>query len=274
MTDVLAYLTRDHARPTGPVADLGATEVTRKDADGQGKGGTLAVTQKEITAFYDSMVFPSRISHRAYRQLSSDVVSGGDVVGDFGCGQSLFYEALKYHAPAPIFLDISARALHSIDYGARVIGNICQLPVKAGSFDVIFCIGVIHHLPDMRAAFQELAGAIKSSGVIVVGVYAPDAVPAHLKRIYGRVRLTPVKRLLGFGTAVAAWCSLTLHGAVEWNDAKKRAADLLDTPLVHYLQVTEYEAMSRAAGLIVVRKKRLASMMIFWLRPVDLHSGT
>ena len=51
-------------------------------------------TQKEITNFYNRMVFPSKTSHRAYSALVPNNVKGLKV-GDFGCGQSLFMDSFK-----------------------------------------------------------------------------------------------------------------------------------------------------------------------------------
>jgi SAM-dependent methyltransferase len=55
-----------------------------------------------------------------------------------------------------------------------VQGDIYRLPCPEGSFDQVFCIGVIHHLPDPRAGFMALTRMLKPGGKISLWVYAAE----------------------------------------------------------------------------------------------------
>jgi ubiquinone/menaquinone biosynthesis C-methylase UbiE len=45
------------------------------------------------------------------------------------------------------------------------VGDGAALPVKTGSLDCVFGFGVLHHIPDWRAAIAEVSRALKPGGV-------------------------------------------------------------------------------------------------------------
>jgi SAM-dependent methyltransferase len=52
--------------------------------------------------------------------------------------------------------------------------DIGALPFRAGSFDAIFSIGVLHHTPDTRAYFRKLVPLLKPGGTIAIWVYPAE----------------------------------------------------------------------------------------------------
>ena len=225
------------------------------------------LTQNDVAHFYDSLVFPSRISNPAYSRLAFQDIKHGQRVGDFGCGQSLFYDSFRNLALRPIFLDISLKALKTIDYGVRIQADICHLPIKDGAFNVIFCIGVIHHLPDMYSAIEELARAVSNEGVLVVGVYSAISFNSRLRQTYDSLSSQLLRRMLFYTTTLLAWVKLRPYSKkLVWQEVEKRVTDLLKTPLVRYLPLEYYEEMAYRVGLKVVDRKSISSMMILYLR--------
>src|SRR5439155_3166427 len=60
--------------------------------------------------------------------------------------------------------------------------------LRAGSFDVVYSSGVLHHTPNPRASFARLAQLARPGGTIVLGVYNAFArIPLRLRRLVGRV---------------------------------------------------------------------------------------
>src|SRR5438552_3470091 len=56
---------------------------------------------------------------------------------------------------------------------ARVVqGDILDPPVRRGSLDSVFSIGVLMHTGDARRATASLAGLLRPGGTITVHVYA------------------------------------------------------------------------------------------------------
>lgn len=51
-------------------------------------------------------------------------------------------------------------------------GDIFNIPFEEGTFDKVFCLGVIQHTPDPYKAFQSLAKMVKPGGELVIDSYA------------------------------------------------------------------------------------------------------
>ena len=52
-----------------------------------------------------------------------------------------------------------------------VRADITHPPFKEGSFDYIFSIGVLHHLPEPETGFRQLVPLLKAGGLISIWVY-------------------------------------------------------------------------------------------------------
>jgi SAM-dependent methyltransferase len=229
----------------------------------------MSFTQKDVTEFYDSLVFPSRAGYSEYSNLASQLIENGWRVGDFGCGQSLFYSVFRDLAPEPVFLDVSFNAVKTVDYGVKLQADICQLPLKDGSFHAVFCIGVIHHLPDMYPALQELVRVITNGGLLVMGVYSPASLGARLKSLYDRINHDALKAIFFYAATVLLWIKLRARFKLSWIDARKRIADMLDTPIVRYLSAEFYEKLAAQVGLKSIDRRTISNMMIICLKTLS-----
>jgi ubiquinone/menaquinone biosynthesis C-methylase UbiE/uncharacterized protein YbaR (Trm112 family) len=101
---------------------------------------------------------------------------------DAGCGNGTLTAALARFGMEIVGLDLndhlatahknrerlSERALSSVRY---VQGNLVRPPFIAGSFDLIYSSGVIHHTPSSEGTFDTLARLTKSGGRLYVWVY-------------------------------------------------------------------------------------------------------
>lgn len=62
-----------------------------------------------------------------------------------------------------------------------VQASIYQIPFKKGSFDRIFCLGVLQHTPDPKKSFMSLVPYLADGGEIVVDVYAKKNVLTYVQ---------------------------------------------------------------------------------------------
>jgi SAM-dependent methyltransferase len=62
--------------------------------------------------------------------------------------------------------------LRGLDYGAVKQGSILDAPYEDNSFDIIFSHGVLHHVPEIAVAEQELARLIRPGGELIIMMYA------------------------------------------------------------------------------------------------------
>jgi SAM-dependent methyltransferase len=216
--------------------------------------------QREVTEFYDRLVFPSRSSSKAY----SDLIPAGQrgLIGDFGCGQSLFYDRLKCQERSPTFLDISMNALKTIDYGLRIKASLCALPIKADAYDFIICIGVVHHLPEMDKAIQEMSRVAKVWGVVVLGVYTPGSLQHRIRRLYDSLSQDWTRAIVFQLTSLLILAKNLRNGRGVLKNLCKRTSDLLQTPLVRYEPAERYIALAEKSGLRLLQQSRISSMTI------------
>ena len=100
----------------------------------------------------------------------------GKFVPDAGCGNGSYsYYAASYGAEV-IAIDfskaISVAQENTKDMNVQVVrADITHPPFKEGSFDYIFSIGVLHHLPEPETGFQQLVPLLKQGGLISIWVY-------------------------------------------------------------------------------------------------------
>ena len=109
------------------------------------------------------------------------------LIAGCGTGRHALMAAFGYGAKAQVLaVDISAK---SLGYATRLAGayqpgnlRFAQADLRAldalpsgtlpdGGFDVIECVGVLHHLPDTAAGLQTLTQHLKPGGMIQLGLY-------------------------------------------------------------------------------------------------------
>jgi ubiquinone/menaquinone biosynthesis C-methylase UbiE len=218
--------------------------------------------QKEVTEFYDNLVYPSRVSDKRYKELME--IKRGEVVGDFGCGQSLFYDVFKNQEPSPTFFDISLNSLKTIDYGFRIKGDLQRIPLKSNKYDKIYCIGVIHHLPNMELAVSEINRVLKRNGLFCMGVYNNTTFQARYRIIYEQLKFGFLKKIaFGVGKII-----LTMYHKktkrIMGREIDLRARDWLLTPLVRYLPQDFYKSLLERNGFVVLGVDRISTMDIYF----------
>ena len=103
----------------------------------------------------------------------------GKLVLDAGCGAGRFSEvALKYGAELVAF-DLSEAVDASKVNLSPSEPLICQasiyeLPFEPGTFDYVYCIGVVQHTPDPSATIRALCRMVKPTGQIGLWIYERD----------------------------------------------------------------------------------------------------
>jgi len=101
------------------------------------------------------------------------------VIVDFGCGPGRFIETIREKGGLAIGLDLSdaveaAGEIFKDDPDVLVCqADILKSPIKSGSVDGVFSIGVLHHTTGPYQGFLEMVKVLKPSGWISVSVYSP-----------------------------------------------------------------------------------------------------
>ncbi len=110
----------------------------------------------------------------------------GKVVLDAGCGGGRYARLLSMNGASVVGVDLSsavekARALCE-PYPQTLIvqGDLTKIPLAESSVDFAFSIGVLHHGPDPRGAFREVARRVKPGGKLAVWLYRRNTRPQEL----------------------------------------------------------------------------------------------
>jgi SAM-dependent methyltransferase len=110
----------------------------------------------------------------------------GKLVLDAGCGGGRYSLLAARHGARVVSVDLSAAVEKAAALCAGfpdtaiVQADLLDLPLAEGTFDVAFSIGVLHHSPDPRRAFQEVAARVKPGGRLVVWLYRRNTPPQEL----------------------------------------------------------------------------------------------
>lgn len=107
----------------------------------------------------------------------------GKLVLDAGCGGGRYARLLGLHGAKVVGVDLSAAvekaaALCADLPNVRIIqADLFALPLAEAAFDAAFSIGVMHHSPDARRAFAEVARRVKPGGRLAVWLYRKNTPP-------------------------------------------------------------------------------------------------
>jgi len=123
----------------------------------------------------------------------------GKWILDAGCGAGRFLEvASRTEECESVGVDLSEAvdAAHDTLAGRPnvhlVQASLFNLPFRPGSFDGVYCIGVIQHTPDPSRAIRSLAQMVRKGGRIAVTVYERQ----RFTMLYSKYWIRPLSRRL------------------------------------------------------------------------------
>jgi ubiquinone/menaquinone biosynthesis C-methylase UbiE len=121
-----------------------------------------------------------------------------------------------------------------------VQGDLLKLPYAPASFDFVYSIGVLHHTPDTKKAFQSIAKMVKPGGRLAVWIYRKNTWPQELinssiRAVTSRLPhwlLKPLMVAVGAGLGGIPIVNTTLARVVSFGssvpDWRLRACDAFD----------------------------------------------
>jgi SAM-dependent methyltransferase len=102
----------------------------------------------------------------------------GKLVLDVGCGMGRFSDVASRWGATVVGIDLTSAVdaaygnLKNRDNVYLAQADVFRLPFREKTFDYIFSIGVLHHTPDTKAAFDRLPVLLKPGGRIAIWVYS------------------------------------------------------------------------------------------------------
>lgn len=86
------------------------------------------------------------------------------IVIDAGCGRGIYRERFA----SIINVDLSKQAVISLKNKKSIVGDLCNLPIKKDSVDIIISVTALEHLPDPELALLEFDRVLKKGGMAVL----------------------------------------------------------------------------------------------------------
>jgi len=109
-----------------------------------------------------------RVLTRHLREMLSSLPPGDQLL-DLGCGPKSW---LSYLGLRPVGLDLSPSYMKSYQYlgGSGVVATAAKVPFQDESFDGVWSIGLLHHLPDdtAHAAITEAMRVCRPDGYVAI----------------------------------------------------------------------------------------------------------
>jgi ubiquinone/menaquinone biosynthesis C-methylase UbiE len=139
-----------------------------------------------------------RLEMRWLKGIAS--VPGGSRILEVGCGRGAGAHLIaKELQPAQLHaldLDLqmvrkAKRYLSTSDHGEKIlpyVGDAVHLPYGNDAFDAVFGFGVLHHVPDWRAALAEITRVLCVGGVYFIEEIYP---PVYQNVVTSRLLLHP-----------------------------------------------------------------------------------
>lgn len=167
---------------------------------------------------------------------------------DAGCGKGRFAIFTAPFVETIVALDGSRaveaarRNLAERTNASLVRSDVRRMPFVRGSFDLVYCLGVLHHLPDPREGFRAVCDVLAPGGHLLIYVYSrPEAIGvraaglagARLLRLLTRRMHHPLLRWISLLIAGVLWVTFVLPGTLG---NRMRIKSLTSLPLQTYRQ--------------------------------------
>jgi ubiquinone/menaquinone biosynthesis C-methylase UbiE len=135
---------------------------------------SVTVKNSEMVAFNDTDAFLSweegpywsRVQKNVIAKLDTDLNSANSVL-EVGCGKSVYLPLIRNHDAIAVGVDLSKALLSLNEKGQKVLGDGENLAFAPKSFDYVFAVGSVHHMPDKDKAIAEIASVCKKNLYII-----------------------------------------------------------------------------------------------------------
>ena len=177
-----------------------------------------------------------------------------------GCGGGHLYTELCLNQAQTIGLDQTPNSLRHIQKLFRdnnktanlVCGNIEHIPFKKRTFDIITCMGVIHHTPDTQGALQNLSTTVKENGTLHLMLYHKNSAWNYIKNT---LRIL-CKKSKTFSSIILNLTKYWQGETASQSNTETVFRDNIVNPITKSFTLSELKEMSNNCGLKIISSDR------------------
>ena len=187
-------------------------------AGGAGANDGQAAHFDQIAEQYDDSLPPHVVEHyleKRTRLLRANAPPGGAVL-DVGCGTGTLAARVEEEGLDVTGIDPSQGMIEMLRKQASgveaVVGSGSELPFDTDSFDLVYCVAVLHHIADredVKRTLAEMVRVAKPGGRVIVWDHNPrnpywKLLMARVPQDTGEERLVPEEEIVTGLTAAGA----------------------------------------------------------------------
>lgn len=219
-------------------------------------------------SYYDQFPFIEGGLNRVnwWREYLRDFLSDDDIhdrlIVDVGSSVGEISRGLVDRGARMACLDLSLQSLlrcrHINPEAQTFHGNALELPFPDGTFDHAISIGVLHHTPDCRRGFKEVARVTAPGGTVIILLYNYWSIYNLVYHAFKPIRaILPLNRIprwmLGF---LQPFVKIHLGQTLTKDQLRNLLGDTLWTPQATFHSVSEVCRWGIEEGLTLVSTRR------------------
>lgn len=119
----------------------------------------------------------TNVYEQYFDQVAPDDLARTGTILDAGCGAGRWAYQVASRGPRVIAMDlglsieVAAANTVALERVACVQGDLLHLPLRDGSVDAAYCLGVLHHVEDPAPAMRHIARVVRPGGWILIYLY-------------------------------------------------------------------------------------------------------
>lgn len=94
--------------------------------------------------------------------------SKGERILDLGCGRGFYVKEMENYTEGVLGVDISKNSLEKAVTHKVKYGDATDLNFEANSFDKIYSLHTIEHIPNLKELSSEIARVLKPGGIAII----------------------------------------------------------------------------------------------------------
>ncbi len=187
-----------------------------------------------------------------FRIVDLNALPEGCVAADVGCGSGRWAKfvapnvAKLYCVEPSSAIEVARRNLADVENVRFVNSDLESMPIDDGSLDFLYCLGVMHHVPDTQASILSCAAKLKPGGRMLAYLYYRfDARPIWFRALWrvsdvARRLISRLPHRMKLATTWAIAVLVYLPLARSSSVLERLGFDVTDFPLSYYRSKSVY----------------------------------